>query len=92
MQSSRSQMFFKIGVLKSFTRKKFHKKTPMLRLQHRCFPVKFAKFLITPFFTEHLRWLLLEMEEHFIFFPFFYYHDLAKCSVFKSFMTEVPNI
>ena len=41
------------------------------RLQHRCFPVKFAKFLRTTFFTEHLRWLLLEMERHFIVFPFF---------------------
>ena len=30
------------------------------RLQHRCFPVKFVKFLRTPFFTEHVRWLLLE--------------------------------
>ena len=30
------------------------------RLQRRCFPVKFAKFLKTPFFTEHLRWLRLE--------------------------------
>ena len=30
------------------------------RLQHRCFPVKFAKFLITAFFTKHLRWLLLD--------------------------------
>ena len=29
------------------------------RLQHSCFPVKFEKFLRTPFFTEHLRWLLL---------------------------------
>ena len=29
------------------------------RLQPRCFPVKFAKFLRTPFFTEHLRWMLL---------------------------------
>ena len=28
-------------------------------LWHRCFPVNFAKFLKTPFFTEHLRWLLL---------------------------------
>ena len=25
----------------------------------RCFPVNFTKFLKTPFFTEHLRWLLL---------------------------------
>ena len=30
------------------------------RLQHRCFPVKFVKFLRTPFFAEHRRWLLLQ--------------------------------
>ena len=30
------------------------------RLWHSCFPVNFAKFLRTPFLTEHLRWLLLE--------------------------------
>ena len=29
------------------------------RLWHRCFPVKFVKFLRTPFFVEHLWWLLL---------------------------------
>ena len=29
------------------------------RLWYRCFPVNFAKFLRTPFFTEHFRWLLL---------------------------------
>ena len=29
------------------------------RLWHRCFPVNFAKFLRTPFFTEYLWWLLL---------------------------------
>ena len=29
------------------------------RLWHMCFPVNFAKFLRTPFLTEHLRWLLL---------------------------------
>ena len=28
-------------------------------LWHRCFPVNFAKFPRTPFFTEQLRWLLL---------------------------------
>ena len=28
-------------------------------LWQRCFPVNFAKFLRTPFFIEHLRWLLL---------------------------------
>ena len=30
------------------------------RLQHGDFPVKFAKFLRTPFCTEHFRWLLLQ--------------------------------
>ena len=30
-------------------------------LQHRRFPMKFAKFLKTPFFTEHLRWLVLSV-------------------------------
>ena len=73
-RSSRLQMFFKIGVLRSvanFTGKhlcsslflknfqagglQLHKK----RLQHSCFPVKFAKFLRTSFLTEHIRWLLL---------------------------------
>ena len=29
------------------------------RIEHRCFPVNFAKFLRTPFFIEHLWWLLL---------------------------------
>ena len=29
------------------------------RLWRRCFPVNFTKFLRTPFFIEHLRWLLL---------------------------------
>ena len=29
----------------------------------RCFPVNFAKFLGTPFVTEHLRWLLLYVVE-----------------------------
>ena len=29
------------------------------RLWHRCFPVNFAKFFLTPFLTEHVQWLLL---------------------------------
>ena len=28
---------------------------------HRCFPLSFTKFLRTPFLTEHLRWLLLNL-------------------------------
>ena len=35
------------------------------RLRHRCFPVKFARFLRTPFFTEHLQWLLQEISHEF---------------------------
>ena len=66
ISSSPSQASLKIGVLKNFTYitgqhqccslflikliKFFIKK----RLQHKSFPVTFAKFLRTPFFTEHL--------------------------------------
>ena len=53
-KSSRSQMFYKIGVLKNFAifSEKHHRKTPLLKslffikLQV-CFPVNFAKFLRT---------------------------------------------
>ena len=31
------------------------------KLWHRCLPVNFAKFLRKSFFTEHLRWLLLQV-------------------------------
>ena len=48
-QSSRGVLFFnKVAGLR-----------PFYRLWHRCFPVNFAKFLRTPFLTEHLWWLLL---------------------------------
>ena len=84
MESSHSQMFFKIGVLNSFANSQqqntyvvvsFDKVAGLKvwnfiknRLQHRRFPVKFVKFLRTPFFTEHLWWLLLGMERHLIVF------------------------
>ena len=51
--SSRSQLFFKIGVFKIFCNN--CRKTPLLeslfnkRLQHRCFPVNIAKLLRTAF-------------------------------------------
>ena len=35
------------------------------RLQYRCFPVRFAKFLRRPFFTEQLQWLLLRFSSCF---------------------------
>ena len=31
------------------------------RLWHRCFLVNFGEILRTPFLTEHLRWLLLQL-------------------------------
>ena len=51
-RSSRSQMFFKIGFPKNFAN---------FTGKYLCFPVRFGKLLRTPFFTEHLRWLLLCM-------------------------------
>ena len=71
-------MFFKKGVLKKFPnfyRKMpvleylFNKVVNLeacnfiqKRLQHRCFPAKFAKSVRTRFFTEQLQWLLLSVQ------------------------------
>ena len=49
VRSSQPGVFCKKGVIRNCA-----------KFWHRCFPVNFAKFLRTPFFTEHLRWLLLE--------------------------------
>ena len=43
------------------TRVSFLKTLQALGLWHRCFPVNFAKFLRSPFFIEHLWWLLLKV-------------------------------
>ena len=48
-------MFFKIGVLEGL-------QFIIRRLRDRCFPVKFAKFLRTLCFTEHLWCLLLKID------------------------------
>ena len=77
-RSSRLQMFFKIGVLKSFANftgkhlcwRIFFKKTfrhkvcnfIKKKLQHGCFPVRFTKFLKALFFIEHFWWLLLLLQ------------------------------
>ena len=77
-RSSCSKVFCKKGVFKNFanfTRKHlcqrlFFNKVAGLRpatllktdLSHRCFPVKFVKFLRTPFFIEHLCRLLLHKQ------------------------------
>ena len=94
------QMFFKIGVLKNltnFTGKhlclslifsnvadliccNFIKK----RLQHRFFPSKFAKFLSTPFFTEHLQWLLLRLPGPPTLCPGIFIFSCEFCEIFKG--------
>ena len=63
-KSSRSQMFFKIGVLKTiaiFTGKHLWETCNSIKkgLQHKCFPVNIAICLSTTFFKEHLWRLLL---------------------------------
>ena len=63
------EVFCKKGVLRNFV--KFMGKylcqglffNKVSGLWYRCFPVNFAKFLRTPFLKEHLRWLLLFIED-----------------------------
>ena len=38
----------------------------------RCFSVNFAKFLRTPFFIEHIRWLLLNLISGLSLYPLFW--------------------
>ena len=82
-RSSRPEVFYKKVVLRCFAKftgkhlcqglffNKVAGLTPATllrkRLLHRCFPVNFAKFLRTPFLTEHLRRLLvfLVLKVHF---------------------------
>ena len=74
-RSRRPKVFCKKGVLRKFTKftgkhlcqSLFFNNVAGLRtatllkkrLWHRCFPVDFVKFLRTPFYIEHLWWLLL---------------------------------
>ena len=73
---SRPKVFCKKGVLRNFAeftgkhlcQRLFFNKVAGLpgtllkkSLRHRCFPVNFTKFLRTPFFKEHLRWLFLKI-------------------------------
>ena len=63
IQKVRPEVFYKVDVLKHFRSNRpvrFRPATLLkMKLWHRCFPVNFAKFLRIPYFTEHLRWLLL---------------------------------
>ena len=57
-RSSRTEAFCKKDALRNsakFTGK--HSGTGTGTLWHRCFPVNFARFLKTPCFTGHIRWL-----------------------------------
>ena len=58
-----SELFCKKGAQENtLARASFLNKVATLlkiRHWHNCFPVNFAKFLKTPFFIEHLRWLLI---------------------------------
>ena len=64
---SRPEVFCKKGVLRNLAKSTgkhlcqslFFATLLKKRPWHRCLPVNFAKFLRTPFLTEHLRWLLL---------------------------------
>ena len=78
-RSSRPEVLYKKSVLRNFRKitgkhlcqSLFFNKVAGLRpatllkkrLWRRCFPVNFEKFLKTPFFTEHLQWLLLLLDE-----------------------------
>ena len=56
-RSTRQEVFYEKGVFRNSGL--FPATLLKKRLWHRCFPVNFAKFLITPVVTKQLRWLLL---------------------------------
>ena len=65
-RSSRLQMLFKVGILKSFaivTGKRLRWSLYFIkkRHQHRCFTVNITIIFKNSFFVEHLRWLLLSI-------------------------------
>ena len=51
--------------------------TSKKRHQHMCFPVKFANFLWTTFFGEHIWWLLLELS-----------HELSLYCIWQQWMAS----
>ena len=77
-RSSRPEMFCKKGVLRNFGKfagkhlcqsfffNKLAGLSPATLLKkrpwHNCCPMNFPKFLRTPFLTQHLWWLLLEVQ------------------------------
>ena len=61
-RSSRQEVFCKKGALRNFT-KFTGKHLCLILFFHRCFPLNSVKLLRTPFFIEHLWWLLLRIFE-----------------------------
>ena len=97
LKSSRSQIFFKKCAVKNFANFTGKHVCIKKRLQHRCFPVKFAKFLRPSFFTEHLRCLLLKLNIY-MFQMWIYYILEQEISIgltamrkkLKIFMLQLP--
>ena len=98
-------MFCKNGVLRNFTKFTgkqsliFNKATDLKfatllkkRLLYRCFPVNFAKFLRTPFLTEHLRWLLLHFSRGVNLFSFLYTLIWFELKCIAKCLCEDPNV
>ena len=54
------------------------------RLWHRCFPLNFGKFLGTPSFTEHLRWLYSFSIKHLHLCASFHFSFLASYFTWQS--------
>ena len=59
------------------------------RLWHRCFPAKTAKFLRTPVFIEHLRWLLLTVNSSWKYAIILFYVTLSISSSRFSFFIQL---
>ena len=77
VQKQPPDVFCKKGVLKNFAKLSgqhlsqsllFNKvaglsyQLYLKKISHKCLPVNSAQFLRTPFYTEHLRWLLLKVK------------------------------
>ena len=58
------------------------------RLQHRCFTVSIAKFLRTPFYTEHLWWLLQHVTTAALSLTKKKFHQRFSLSTFHWFFTK----
>ena len=72
-------LFNKVEDLLLIKLQTFRPATLLKRLQHRFYPVKFPKFLRTPFFTEHLWWLLLSMLLFLNVFSWMFFTSLQYC-------------